>query len=899
MQNLDSELAYYIRKLGQNYSTEVSQGMSLPDGAIAAFVTAGPFDLSDEEQEWLIRELEQSFTTSQKRGASVTNDFRPWLRERRERSDIDFYYWNRLRRYYLEGNVIPPQVVATLDTVTDEILDFSGDPLDPGTGARRGMVMGHVQSGKTTNYSALICKAADAGYKTIILLAGITNSLRSQTQERLDETFIGKKSVFHALAQEPLPIQTYSTVKRFPAYGTSRDRDFTRDAAGMFFSLDAHSEPIIFISKKNKAPLTRLRDWLIEQGHGAPIASPLLLIDDEADNASINTAKDPAATTAINGVIREILALFERRSYVGYTATPFANIFIDPDNEDAMLRDDLFPKHFIKALDPPSNYVGASRVFAADGDLRPKMTIIINDYGQLLPLEHKAGHPVTALPGSLLTAIRVFVLTRAVRVLRGQGDSHCSMMINVSRFNAIQEKVYGLVYAYLDALKNAAAVSAGLNTSALADPIIDLLKADFDRELASADASFQEVLGVLNEAAGSIIPVTVNMKGGALEYSRNKAKGLHVIAIGGLALSRGLTLEGLTVSYILRNTAASDTLMQMARWFGYRPDYDDLCRVYLPQASLDHYEQINEAIEELRDEVGRMQALGLTPEHFGLKVRQSPTAIRITAANKMRSATQMTVAQDYSTRHLEGYILPNDQKINAANLEEVKTFLGGMGEPSAAFTDDKTIIWRGVAGARVLALLKGFTFSSAHGDLGLISGGSSLFTDYFADRLQDELAEWDVAIPHPKSGTIPIDVIVPGQSFPLRQRLSGTVVDGGFRVTGGKNRVADPDDAQIALTKDQLSDGLAEKAREGGLRGDKAFCVQRTRPLLLIHIFTAGDRTVGLKLTGPVVSLSFCLPSTRRDAVARTYQVNAVYRRQIQMEADSEAEDDEAMLEEG
>ncbi len=898
MQNLDSELAYYVRKLGQKYSAEVSQGTPLPEGAIAEFVSAGPFDLSDEELEWLIRELEESFTTSQKRGASVTSDFRPWLRERRESGDIDFYYWSRLRRYYLEGNVIPPQVVATLDTVTDEILDFSGDPRDPGTGLRRGMVMGHVQSGKTTNYSALICKAADAGYKTIILLAGITNSLRSQTQERVDETFIGKKSVFHALAQEPLPIQTYSTVKRFPAYGTSRDRDFTRDAAGMFFSLDAHSEPIIFITKKNKAPLSRLRDWLIEQGHGAAIASPLLLIDDEADNASINTAKDPGATTAINGVIREILTLFERRSYVGYTATPFANIFIDPDNEDAMLRDDLFPKHFIKALDPPSNYVGAARVFAEDGDLRPTMTIVVNDYGELLPLRHKSDLPVTALPGSLLTAIRVFVLTRAIRVLRGQGDSHCSMMINVSRFNAIQEKVYGLVYAYLDALKNAATVSAGLGVRAVSDPLIAHLKADFDREFAGAGVTFDEVLAALNEAAGSIIPVTVNMKGGALEYSRNKAKGLHVIAIGGLALSRGLTLEGLTVSYILRNTAASDTLMQMARWFGYRPDFEDLCRVYLPQVSLDHYEAINEAIEELREEVGRMQALGLTPEHFGLKVRQSPTAIRISAANKMRSATQMTVAQDYSTRHLEGYILPNDPNINTANLEEVTKFLGGLGAPSGALSDDKAVVWRAVPGTRVLALLKGFSFPSAHGDLGLISGGSSLFIDYFADRLQDELAEWDVAIPHPKSGIASAEKIVPGQSFPLRQRLSGTVVDGGFRVTGGKNRVADPDDAQIALTEDQLIDGRAEKEREGGLRGDKAFCAQRTRPLLLIHLFTTGSKTDGLKLTGPVVSLSFCLPATRREAIARTYQVNAVYRRQVQNEADSEAEDDEAMLEE-
>lgn len=674
--------------------------------------------------------------------------------------------------------------------------------------------------------------------------------------------------------------------------------DFTRNpGGGVVFSLAAHNEPIIFVTKKNKAPLTKLKDWLIEQGHGATIISPLLLIDDEADNASINTAKNPGATTAINAVIREILNLFERSTYIGYTATPFANIFIDPDTNNAMLQDDLFPKHFIKALDPPSTYVGAARVFAEDGDLRPTMVKVMNDYASVLPLKHKSDDPVTALPGSLLTAMRIFVLTRAIRILRGQGRQHCSMMINVSRFNAVQEKVYGLVYTYLDTLKNSTAVSAGLGSRALADPVVAAMKADFDREYPGAGVTFDEVLTVLREAAASIVPVTVNMKGGVLDYRGNREHGLHVIAIGGLALSRGLTLEGLTVSYILRNTAASDTLMQMARWFGYRPHFEDICRVYLPNLALDHYKEIHEAIEELRTEVRRMQDLGMTPEHFGLKVRESPTAIKITAANKMRSATQMTVAADYSERHLEGYILPNDRDANLANLEEVRRFVSGLGEPSEAFTTDQTVVWRGVSGLSVMALLRGFTFPSAHGDLGPIQGGTSLFMDYVSDRLSNEMALWDVAVPHPRGGEPPPEVIVPGRPFPLRQRLRGDAVDGGWRVTGGRNRVADPNDAQIGLAQEQLDDATAERTREGGLRGDKAYCAQRTRPLLLIHVFTTQSDAEGKKLTDPVASLSFCLPRTDRASIARTYQVNAVYRRQLEAEANNEAEDDEAILE--
>ena len=255
-----------------------------------------------------------------------------------------------------------------LNDVTDEILDYSGNPIDTDGWRRRGMVIGHVQSGKTTNYASLICKAADAGYKIIILLAGITNSLRQQTQERLDEYFIGRKSVFQAVAQEPLTIANYAGERRFPAYGTSRDRDFSKTAATTWgVTLSALNEPIIFVTKKNKSTLENLAEWL----GPTQFREPLLLIDDEADNASINTSANPTRITAIDHRDPDDLSKFDRSTYVGYTATPFANIFIDPDTEHAMLQDDLFPRHFIKALDPPSNYMGAGRFF---GDTSTRRT---------------------------------------------------------------------------------------------------------------------------------------------------------------------------------------------------------------------------------------------------------------------------------------------------------------------------------------------------------------------------------------------------------------------------------------------------------------------------------------------------------------------------------------------
>lgn len=878
--------------IARKFEPAILAGEALPDGAIRLEVEGGPFPLSSEQHDELIRALEHSFTTTQRRGATVVSDYRPWLRDRR--ASIDFYYWNRLRLFYLEGNVLPPPVVATLDTVTSELLDYCGNPADTGSWSRRGMVMGHVQSGKTTNYSALICKAADAGYRIVILLAGITNSLRSQTQERLDETFIGKKSVFQAIAQEALPIQTYAMPRRTPAYGTTRDRDFTRDAAGVYFSLDAHLEPIIFVTKKNKTTLERLRDWLSEQAQGGKIHLPLLMIDDEADNASINTSTNPNQVTAINRVMREILALFDRSSYVGYTATPFANIFIDPDTTSDMEADDLFPRHFIKELEPPSNYVGARRMIQPDGNLRADTVRTIDDFVAFLPLSHKRDHPVTELPPSLYRAVRVFLISRAIRVLQGKGRSHCSMMINVSRFNDVQEKVYGLVYGYLTTLQSSIVVGSGLGPARLSDPNLVAIAEDFEDEFSESGFSLEQIFSVLNEASESVVVKTVNMRGGQLDYSAHKDHGLHVIAIGGLALSRGLTLEGLTVSYILRNVAASDTLMQMARWFGYRPGYERLCRLYLPELALDHYEEVHLAIEELHAEIKRMQLLQMTPEQFGLRVRQSQTAIRITAANKMRSASAMTVAQDYSTRHIEGYALVNSDKVNQENLEAVAALVQTLGKPSSSFPEDRALIWAGVAGEQVAALLRGFRFSEAHADLGIITGNTSLLIDYVSDRLKSDLSDWDIAIPYLANGN-PRSDILPGYAIPVRSRNSGKAVDSVYRVTGSKNRVADPGDVMLGLSAAQKHAAEEEKERVDGLRGERAYCAQRQRPLLLIHLFDAKVNEGALQIGSPVVTLGFCFPPTSVEPMARTYQVNVVFRRQLDLFRD-EVDDDEAVI---
>lgn len=530
------------------------------------------------------------------------------------------------------------------------------------------MVVGHVQSGKTANYTGLICKAADAGYRLIIVIAGIHNNLRNQTQMRIDEGFVGRDSA-RLLSNRDDPAQRFIGVGRFdksrrPVTFTNSIKDFSKTlASGVGVPLDNLREPAIFVIKKNSSTLKNLISWLQEHNQRAGtsvIDAPMLLIDDEADNASINTAKGPDEATRINGQIRTLLKLFDHSCYVGYTATPFANIFIDPDSETEMLGEDLFPRDFIVSLDPPTNYFGANRVFLEDSEaiLRP-----ITDNGDLLPLKHKKDFTITALPASLERAVRAFVVARAIRLARGQRRKHCSMLVNASRFTDVQRQLRNEVHALVDRIRASVRVNGALpEAKALQDAEIAALHAAWLEEFAlGSEFGWQDIQPLLLESIAPVSVVEVNSRSsGNLNYSDHEEHGLNVIAVGGFSLSRGLTLEGLTVSYFLRNSMMYDTLMQMGRWFGYRPGYDDLCRVWMPEEAEGWYAHIAESIEELRDELRSMEAVGATPEQFGLKVRSHPDTLIVTARNKMGSDEKLVVSIGLANKFAETAILKRD-----------------------------------------------------------------------------------------------------------------------------------------------------------------------------------------------------------------------------------------------
>ncbi|RBH52761.1 MULTISPECIES: Z1 domain-containing protein [Pseudomonas] len=872
--------------------------------------------LSEDLKARLIRHLETVYGTQQGIGHALKTDFQEWYPNRK--AELQSYYWRRLNKYWTDHSILPVQVVQSIDKVTDEILGYLGDPKENANWRRRGLVMGHVQSGKTTNYSALIAKAADAGYRIIVVLAGLTNSLRYQTQIRLDKSFVGKSSLGDRLISETYPISyvlrgpdNENMRQRQPFCGTTQSTDFNVNITkGITAEEGNFADPILFVTKKNEKVLESLTTWLGDLKPGMPLDGPMLLIDDEADNASINTSKDPKKTTKINSRIRELLKCSRRSSYVGYTATPFANIFIDPDTEDEMLNNDLFPEHFIKSLEPPDNYVGAERLFSEKADLlKHCVREIPNDYKDLLPLKHKSGDLVTQLPQSLKEAVYEYILTRAIRVLDGEGHQHSSMLVNVSRFNAIQKQVHDLLYLLLQDLNEAVDAWASSN-SWDSSPLLIQLHNIWEKEYSNqVDHTWNDIRSALKRGLASVEAKLINMKGGGLDYSKAPESGVHVIAIGGLALARGLTLEGLTVSYVLRNVGAADTLLQIGRWFGYRDGYEKICRIHTTEEMLGDFCEVSGAVEELRSDLVRMERMKITPNEFGLKVRQSPTGISITAANKMRGAKPVVMALDLSMKHLQAYELFNDNKINSKHYTTVTSLIENLTSDLSQHKveDDGALVWINISVSFIQDILRKFELPQLQFAFG--NGNSSLVLDYISDRASGELSMWDIAIPFRRTGEAGMDFPFPVDTknkIYCRNRRSGVIKSDDPSVVKitANSVVADSAEfdlpygerTEIGLLMPKIKDSYPDSSPEA------QHLMARTRPLLLIHLmdFELKDKKINklnFDKTTPVVSISLAFPETEIDPQQREYfatkrLAEMMQRQREELESDEDFDDE-------
>lgn len=809
---------------------------------LAALPFLSPAPTNDDVQQVAVQ-LEREFEVLLGPAHTIqASGHKPWLRSRAH--EINFRYWRRYRDYLISGGMAE-HVVNAVGEITDTIIDLAGDPSIEGRWSRRGLVVGHVQSGKTANYLGVINKAADAGYRLVILIAGVHNNLRSQTQERVDHGFVGRDSdqiLSRSTNVERVGVGEFNPGFTATAY-TSRAHDFSRTKAESLGNpLQNNAEPVILVIKKNTSILNNVIDWI--RGTSASqggLTLPMLVIDDEADNASVDTSKDPDAPRTINRLIRELLSLSTRNAYIGYTATPFANIFIDPDSENSDQGKDLFPRDFIIGLDAPSNYVGANEFFLADD--ADSLTVKLTGTEEWLPVKHKIDWPVDGLHQSLVEAINCFVLSKAIRILRGQGTKHHSMLVNVSRFTRVQGAVAREISQHLIGVQSAIQNRHAMPIqAALGDPAMRSLHETWMKHYADGEETWDAIQHELHRAAAGMAVVQINASkaSGKLDYRAHAETGLNVIAVGGNSLSRGFTLEGLTVSYFLRNTQMYDTLLQMGRWFGYRDGFKDLCRLFLQQEASDWYGFIAGATEELREEIKRMELHGLTPMDFGLAVRSHPGTLMVTARDKMRNTEQIVREVGLAGKLVETSVLVDSVGTRDRNRDAVDAIVGTLlarhGAPERVDPEGElsSHLFRKVDAKTILDFVS--SFGTHPGQLDM---QTAPLINYIRDRGLDE---WDVVLlssSRAKSENLDIQDVhgLPvGLQMRIVERRTNARFANALLVSGTKRRVASRGVERIGLTQEELDAARTAHGNSKKSIPDHLFRHQRTRPLLMLHL---------------------------------------------------------------
>lgn len=913
--------------------------------------------LTDEEREWVCNKLIQQNVIWSGESSTISNRDKPepWVNSELKKN---WSFWPRYRQY-LRGKV-PPNVIRSIDESTDQTLNLIYNPQKTGLWDRRGMIVGHVQSGKTSDYIGLINKAADAGYKIIIVLAGMYNNLRAQTQIRLEEGFLGIKTfsdsdpLFSDDNVEFVGVGSFER-KIVSNYATTRSElgDFSKKyVAHLGFAPE--QKPCLFVVKKNVRILKALNSWVAQRLATLEVATrhckivkdlPLLLIDDEADNASVDThthildengnADKDHDPTSINREIRRLLNQFGKCAYIGYTATPFANIFIphraETENEGA----DLFPSSFITTITPSSNYVGPVRFFGKQSEsddennekLSPLHSLIhlIPEEENWIPVRHKRTYRLPSfgefgIPESLQEAILSFILSTAVRNIRKISNPHRTMLIHVTRFNDVQTQISNAVKSFTDRITER--IQYNINNSSIWSSFEDLWLKDFvpttNALLSSSELdtdTFQlkslpdweqikeEIPNVLDDLKIKIINGSSQ---DILDYEERKQLGLTAIVIGGDKLSRGLTLEGLSVSYFMRASRMYDTLMQMGRWFGYRDGYLDTCRLYITNELYDWFGKITDINEELREEFDVAVARGLTPEEYGLKVKTQP-GLLITSPLKMRETREILISLSGHILETVGFI--NSQEVIHGNRQALDTLIDNLNNPvRVSYTSpqrntswDDSYLWKDVSSDLILDFFKQYkTQSDSHlvdssrihefidkmnneGELllwnvALIGGGKTNYTETF---------NHDIHI-HPVQRGI-IGSSDCSQRFSIKRLLSNRdetidIETNAWEIALELSKKAYKKDPGRAKKEPEIPRG-SDIRRIRGL-GVPNLIEPTNRPLLLLYPFKpVGDSNNAAVLPETAIGFGISFPySAKETPVSVPYRVNTVWQEEYNAE---------------
>jgi hypothetical protein len=878
---------------------------------VAPIVTATTgHSFTIDELGGVVRVLESLFVVEQGPALTLTDRSRPpewYVGERRRPGAFMSRYLQKLAE---DG--WPVRSVEELRDSTAKVLELLDDPEREGPWDWRGLVVGDVQSGKTAHYAGVVNRAADAGYRVIVVLAGMHNVLRLQTQQRLEADFLGwdtdpdsagddgrRKAI--GVGRIPPRLNVDSLTVAVP------NGDFSLQIARQA-NFAPHNQPCLFVLKKNGSILQNLNRWIARLPDESR-AVPLLVIDDEADQASPDTGDQPVLPDntfdedydpkKINGEIRKLLNAFRRSAYVAYTATPFANILI---HDKRFARDygaDLFPSTFIISLTPPDDYFGPAAVFGTNDEGNQGGLPLVRPVDQSgeawIPDPHdKTLRPAfqgkDQIPPSLEQAIDSFLLACAARAARGQARSHNSMLVHVSRFVDVHDVVQRQVQRHLDIVR---ALISGGNPETL-----ERLRKLWDTDFVPTGKAIRgtvfgrrtdplgwaAVLEYLSDSADKIrVTVTNGRSKVGLNYEKYRESGLSVIAIGGDKLSRGLTLEGLTVSYFLRISKQYDSLLQMGRWFGYRRGFADVCRLYTTPDMEDWFRHVATANKDLRSQIAHMQLTLATPKEYGLRVA-GHSIMSVTAPNKQRHAAPRQVG--YAGEGKIQTVMFRDSGTVEQNATATDAFVETLGRgtlsPSRPGTGTPADgeLWSSVPGRAVAGYLRSLVFPPESKDV-----ESGRFADYIEDQIRtDELTEWTVFLATGERGT---EVELAGHRFPSIRRTP--LPDRSTPTRFIVKSILNPPDEAIDLSDDEYAEALRqtnEKRRlEGQSEADRPAgpsirMIRGQRPqngLLIIYPLDPVLAEVGTMR--PLVGVVVSFPESN-TALQRLYFENTVAQRE-------------------
>ena len=763
---------YYYKHKNKKYN-DYSLEEIIADLKSFAGVLIERFEFDEQiDNDMLDKFINELVTTVDQEPIVFEDGYIPWLDE--NRTSIKWQYSNRYEDYLLSIKKWSITTVRSISISTDQILDHCGNPLANNNFGVKGLVIGDIQSGKTANYTSLINKAIDAGYKFIIVLAGLTKDLRSQTQKRLDLEVLGYETKNNLQRGDIIGVGKINPkVEKTIFCLTGSDMEGDIKKFTQTYRFDGNTV-FLAIVKKNTTVLQKLIDFIqinpaVKSDPSNKLCFPALIIDDEADQASINTKKTEvmAEATATNRLIRSLLNCLNKYTYVGYTATPFANIFISPyeDPKYAPEDKDIFPENFIICLPTPSNYCGVSQYFGTrtldlngfdncTDDLFKEITI--NDLKNTFGTEDgktKKDTNVIGIPVSLKEAMMHFLIASGIKISRGIVE-HNSMLIHISSNVCPNKDLKSYVELALDTLTTGFKFNNSYKKG-FKDYWKTNIKPVSQRRLGEKyNDDWKRIEEGILEALRMItrtdtVKVIVGDSEDIIDYDSSKF-GMHII-IGGNKLSRGLTLNGLIVSYYARKTRAYDTLLQMGRWFGYRDGWLDLCRIYTDIETFNNFINTAEAVEDFKKDIEYMNSKKYTPRQFGLKVKTSPGLLP-TSASKMRNAKKTPLSFSGVLQQTISFDLSQKEH----NRQLTEKLVVDLGQP---IVRDHKLIFKNVDSSIVLAYLDEYQECKGKGRISI---------RYWCEYIQklnialNELKKWTIVIhslSSPKRSANNVDVI--------------------------------------------------------------------------------------------------------------------------------------------